>query len=796
MVKANSMIRAALLIATMMVLVGGVVSNARAEITAGQVRKAIDKGIAHLKSKQLKNGDWPDFAAQQEGGVTALCTLALLHAGVDLDDPSLKKALDWLRDHRLQSTYSVGLQTQVFCRAGPSKYRLLIDRNVKWLEKIQITNGPRKGAWSYPGQAGGGDNSNSQFALLALHEAYRVGVVVRPQTWRLAKEYWEGCQNPDGSWGYWKGRPGTGSMTCAGIASMIIVNDKVYPTDAKVVGGRVHCCNRSELEDDHVRSAVGWLSRNFRVTANPGPYPKQWGLYYLYGLERVGRLTAQRFIGRHDWYREGADYLANDEIAGANYWRGIGHAENNDLIATSLSLLFLSKGRRPVLIAKLRHPPGDDWDQHRADIANLTKYVESQWLLDMTWQVINLSAATVDDLVQSPVLYYSGKNTPLPRGRAQMERLAGKIRGYLDGGGFLLAEANCGGQGFDEGFRELMKQVFPEPEYRLRLLPPEHPIWRAEQPVDPKYVRPLLGIDFGCRTSVVYAPPEAISDGGEKRSRPSLSCLWELSNQRDMEKYPPEVQDRIKAALAIGVNILAYATNRELKPKDAIPRLTTKAQADALAERGRVAIANLRHPGGCNAAPRALVNLLDTAASELKLRTRSEGHTISMTDDALFNYHMAFMHGRTRFSLTDAERKQLRQFVERGGLLLANSICGSQPFSESFQREMEAVFPEKRLQRISADDPLLSTAYGGFNLSTVTRRDPQSATGDGPLKASLRKVPPTLEGIKFGDRWGVIFSPYDISCALEKHNSLECHGYIREDAARIGLNVLLYSLQQ
>ena len=47
-------------------------------------------------------------------------------------------------------------------------------------------------------------------------------------------------------------------------------------------------------------------------------------LYYLYGLERVGRLTAQRFIGEHDWYREGADHLVNEEIAGADYWKGAG----------------------------------------------------------------------------------------------------------------------------------------------------------------------------------------------------------------------------------------------------------------------------------------------------------------------------------------------------------------------------------------------------------------------------------------------------------------------------------------
>ncbi len=60
----------------------------------------------------------------------------------------------------------------------------------------------------------------------------------------------------------------------------------------------------------------------------------------------------------------------------------------------------------------------------------------------------------------------------------------------------------------------------------------------------------------------------------------------------------------------------------------------------------------------------------------------------------------------------------------------------------------------------------------------------------------LRKVPPDLDGIRFGDRYGVIFSRFDLSCALEKQNTLECRGYIREDAAKIGLNILLYSLQQ
>ena len=55
--------------------------------------------------------------------------------------------------------------------------------------------------------AGRGDPSNSQFALLALYEAERAGVKVNEKTWRLALQYWQQIQNPDGSWGYIKGVP-------------------------------------------------------------------------------------------------------------------------------------------------------------------------------------------------------------------------------------------------------------------------------------------------------------------------------------------------------------------------------------------------------------------------------------------------------------------------------------------------------------------------------------------------------------------------------------------------------------
>jgi len=771
-------------------LLGGLGQTLRAEVTAEQVRVAIDRSVAYLKRQQRADGSWSALPLYP-GGVTALCTLALLNAGVEPEEDSVRRALEHLRAVTPEKTYVVALQTMVFSKATPKRDRALVARNVAWLEKTQIVEGDTRGSWAYPGLSG--DNSNSQFALLALYEADRIGVKVDGRTWRMAKAYWEKLQNADGSWGYKSGMPGTGSMTCAGITSLIITSDMVCQSNARADGDNIRCCVEDQSDDDRIRRALQWLGsdRVFAVTHNPGT-PSAWMLYYLYGLERVGRLTAQRFIGKHDWYREGADHLL--KIKGgetSDHWIGVGVYENDTRIATALALLFLSKGRRPVLLSKLKYGTGKDWNQHGSDVANLTRYVESRWHRDLTWQVVDVRAAAVEDLLESPVLYLCGSKSPMPQTAAEQERLARKLRDYVDRDGFLFAEAYSGGTEFDRGFRELAARMFPEPEYRLVPLPPEHPIWRTEEAVDAKYVRPLWGIEFGCRTSVVYSPPEASAE-----VRPSLSCLWELSRSGRDQEFSPHVQGQVDAGLSIGINVLAYATNRELKFKDpARPEPVTGAPRDPF-PRGRIYIANLRHLGGCNAAPRALVTLLETAHRELKIRVGTDQRELNITDEALFDYHMVFMHGRNGFHLTDAERKQLRTYVERGGMLFANAICGSRSFAESFRREMKAIFPDRPMKPIPKDHPLFSDRYGGFDLSTVTRRDPQAGGRNEPLKDILRKVSPELEGIEIDNHYGVIFSRHDLSCALEKHNSLECRGYVREDAARIGMNVLLYSLEQ
>jgi hypothetical protein len=258
------------------------------------------------------------------------------------------------------------------------------------------------------------------------------------------------------------------------------------------------------------------------------------------------------------------------------------------------------------------------------------------------------------------------------------------------------------------------------------------------------------------------------------------------------------VTQHVKDALAIGVNVLTYATNREPKGKEQsfITPLADD-EVDGETSRGVIEIAKLRHGGGCNDAPGALVNLLRTASQgELQLRVRAVPELINLSDDDLFRYHLVFMHGRHDFRLTSDERIQLREYLQRGGTLLADAICASRPFAAALRREIAASLPDHGLVRIPSDDALFTATFGGFDIRRVTLRDPQAAAGNEPIAARTREIEPQLEGIKIDDRWAVIFSPYDISCALESHEAVGCRGYIQEDAARIGLNVLLYSLNQ
>ena len=114
--------------------------------------------------------------------------------------------------------------------------------------------------------------------------------------------------------------------------------------------------------------------------------------------------------------------------------------------------------------------------------------------------------------------------------------------------------------------------------------------------------------------------------------------------------------------------------------------------------------------------------------------------------------------------------------------MFADAACGSPAFDASFRRFVAELLPNNPLVPIPRDDELYTTKVG-FDLSKV------NYTG------SMGNAPghPELEGVKINDHWSIIYSRYDIGCALERHTGIDCKGYTHESAVKIATNIVIYA---
>lgn len=777
-----------------------------ADISAKQVLDSIDKAKRVLLKSQTADGSWrlggggDQFAV----GVTSLTLLALLNTGMTVSDPEIQRGLGWLRRQEPNMTYEISLMIQALAAAkdgGKDKPKVL--SLVRDLEEMQLRQGPNAGSWGYSKSMniGGGDRSNGQFAVLGLREAQEMGVPVNHETWRRARAHWLASQNGDGGWGYSgpaNPRGGsTGSMTVAGIATLVITNAMLRAEEKELnPDGTPVCCAEPKF-DKPLEDACKWMGNSFAITNNPGS--GQWLLYYLYGLERAGRFSGRRFFvnrsgQRHDWYREGADYLVSQQNAFLGTWAGQAGPENDPVVGTSFALMFLSKGLAPVLINKLQYGPNDPnrrvvadnhWNRHPDDIRNLTQLISNRpkWPKLLTWQTVDVAQADVADLMQAPILFIGGSDA-----LQFAEREVKLLREYILQGGFILFDNNCQSAEFDESFRDLIRQMYPPSEAQLKKLIADHPVFRSEfNLIDDKTGEPLTelwGVDVGCRTSIMYSPHD-------------LSCLWDKWTSFEVPGRPKELDGMVRKSTQVGVNIVAYVTGRELLNKKEREEqvLATNAALDRV-ERDLLQISKIRYTGDWDAAPQALRNLLVALNRTAGMAASTKPRDLTLLDKNLFRYPIVYLHGRHDFALSRSEQDKLRDYLKQGGVLFSDACCGMPQFDRSFRRLVEQLYPDNSMKRIPPDHEMFTSKIGGFDLKTVKRREPDVDNPNAAFAVSIRNVEPFLEGVEVNGRYVVIYSKYDISCALERQSSVACTGYVHEDAVKIGVNVILYFLNQ
>ena len=382
--------------------------NTSRELTDRNIGDSITAGMnwmigqfdADRHELQLQIGDRDPM----HGGMDALCVYALMQCGEAISDPRLsihgpfmKGCIDVMKQfpneepsfhlcprhpgHRARALQPPGRS------GGPSGGCEVADRG-----------GPRRGLHLYEGRqswpATAGRGCRCRGTTPTRSTACWVSGRVRkprsrcpPLTGRRSKITGSSCQAKNGQWAYGGGRAesGTLSMTSAGVASLFVTHDWL---DAAAV--------RSQRRARSVfagRSSEDWTGSSRETTRST--LTADGGDTRLYGVERVGLASGFKYFGSHDWYRELAAASCDAQSPDGSW-------NNGNPVDTAYCLLFLSRGRHPILMNKLRFD--GYWANRPRDLANLARYTSHQLERTVNWQVVPLSHPWTD-WTDSPIVY-------------------------------------------------------------------------------------------------------------------------------------------------------------------------------------------------------------------------------------------------------------------------------------------------------------------------------------------------------------------------------------------------------
>jgi uncharacterized protein (TIGR03067 family) len=347
------------------------------------VRQTIDRGLEFLRSRQSEQGYWAferevreqnQPAKLQEDpsynlGCTALAALAMIENGVPQSDPAIQKAYSYVKNQAPtdKRTYNLGLTILFLTRMGSREDRSLVQRVARRVIMGQLDSGgwtyecpvdteretSRTALATFTRKAGVGDNSNTQFAVLGLWAASRVGAPVDESLQLVAKRFRE-SQAATGGWDYQStGKADSNAMTAAGVYGLTVAAAasarKTAGSDAAAPSGKsvrpsaksgadqasaVSAGGRAPLAQDEIFQKGLQRVEQFAAAIGPGASP-----YFLWSIERLGvTLQMQRF-GQVDWYAKGAKALLESQTSSGsweiNWFKGVPD--------TAFALLFLRK---------------------------------------------------------------------------------------------------------------------------------------------------------------------------------------------------------------------------------------------------------------------------------------------------------------------------------------------------------------------------------------------------------------------------------------------------------------------
>jgi len=740
-----------------------------------RVEQAIGKGVAWLWSQRgggpvkhagLRDADkrltW-GFPPDKPGkpgeknrvGITALVIYTLLASGESIRDRRIVQSLDWLIKNDEPSTYAISCRAMALheaCRHEPAKYRRALARDVRTL--LESTRDGSYNYWPRGGARKGGSLSNDNFAVLGVWAGADAGIEVPSRYWRIVRDHWRRVQMPCGAWNYQRKRDlGPGhqhvqvGLTAAGVATLFICQDYLDAARA------IRC--RPLKPDPGIQAGLGWTAKNVnRILVSPKKKFYVWHRqfnYHLYSLERAALASGYKYFGAVDWYKMGVESALDLQNADGSFsmpGERIGKADPKMRgVTTCFTLLFLSRGRHPVLLNKLQYD--GDWNNRPRALANLTRWLSKTFERPVHWQIVTLKSP-VRHWHDAPILVISGSRAPT----FSTDDLA-KLRRYVQQGGTILSITECRGAGFSKGIRDVYARLLPG--CTVRPCRPDHVIH-----TDKVYFR--LGGKPVFHVVSNGARPLAIHTDDD------LALHWQLGRYATA---PTSFQ--------AGANAVRYAAGTFAALR---PRGTTHWPAAGPVKTTRtVRLARLKHAGTCDPEPLACERLRLMVARETGVKLEVVGPVeIGKLGDS--GAALAMLTGTGDLSVSASDRAALKAFVAAGGTLAIDAAGGDRAFGQAAGAMLEAMYGRRGVRPLAKSSPLLLRR--GFELKRAHYRAQTLARlGGGANYFALRGV------VDEDGRLGVIFSREDLTCGLVGAESLAIQGYTSRCAYGIMRNIIL-----
>lgn len=168
---------------------------------------------------------------------------------------------------------------------------------------------------------------------------------------------------------------------------------------------------------------------------------------------------------------------------------------------------------------------------------------------------------------------------------------------------------------------------------------------------------------------------------------------------------------------------------------------------------------------------------LTQVQEETHIRTNPRLVPVALDAVDLFQFPFAVMTGEGAFTLTEAQRRNMRDYLQAGGFIIASAGCSSEPWKQSFLREIGLVFPELSLTTLDFRHPVFHTVYEVDELK---------------CKGSHRAH---LEGLEIDGKIVLIFSPDGLNDTSKAGgNCCCCGGNEIKNARQMNVNLLAYTL--